>query len=66
MYHEWDADAAQTLLEEFNRQVPPRPERPPTFMEISGYPHCENVCSNILRSEEISRRTRISPVRNPV
>ena len=44
----WDVDAAQTLLDEFSRQVPPRPERPPTLMEISGYPHYENVCSNIL------------------
>ena len=43
-----DVDAAQTLLDEFSRQVPPRPERPPTLMEISGYPHYENVCSNIL------------------
>ncbi len=44
----WDVDAAQTLLDEFSKQVPPRPERPPTLMEISGYPHYENVCSNIL------------------
>ena len=44
----WDVDAAQTLLDEFSRRVPPRPERPPTFMEITRYPHYENVCSNIL------------------
>ena len=48
MSNRWDADAAQTLLDEFSKQVPPRPERPPTLMEISGYPHYENVCSNIL------------------
>ena len=35
------------LLDEF-RKLPPRPERLPTFMEITGYPHYENVCSNIL------------------
>lgn len=27
----------------------PRQKRPKTFMEISGYPHYENVCSNILQ-----------------
>ena len=40
----WNAD----LLNAFIREVPSRPERRPTFMEISGYPHYENVCSNIL------------------
>lgn len=45
---EWNAKAAAALLEAFRQQVPPRPERPPTLMEISGYPHYENVCSNIL------------------
>lgn len=44
----WSAEDAGVLLEAFHQQVPPRPERPPTFMEISGYPHYENVCSNIL------------------
>ena len=48
MSDEWNAEAAEALLEEFRQQVPPRPERPPTLMEISGYPHYENVCSNIL------------------
>lgn len=38
----------ETLLRDFRRQVPERPERLPTFQEISGYPHYENVCSNIL------------------
>ena len=35
------------LLDTF-RQVPSPPERLPTLMEITGYPHYENVCSNIL------------------
>ena len=37
----------EELLDEF-RKLPDRIERPPTFMEIAGYPHYENVCSNIL------------------
>lgn len=37
----------EELLDEF-KKLPDRVERPPTFMEISGYPHYENVCSNIL------------------
>jgi hypothetical protein len=40
-------NAATTLLDEFSK-LPARVERPPTFMEIAGYPHYENVCSNIL------------------
>ncbi len=35
------------LLDEF-KKLPDRVERPPTFMEIAGYPHYENVCSNVL------------------
>jgi len=35
------------LLHKF-RELPPRIDRPPTFMEVAGYPHYENVCSNIL------------------
>jgi hypothetical protein len=35
------------LLDEFG-QLRDRVERPRTFMEIAGYPHYENVCSNIL------------------
>jgi len=35
------------LLAEF-RALPGRVERPRTFMEITRYPHYENVCSNIL------------------
>ena len=35
------------LIDAF-RQVPSSPERLPTLMEISGYPHYESVCSNIL------------------
>ena len=48
MSKKWNMPEAQTLLDEFSKRVPPRPERPPTLMEISGYPHYENVCSNIL------------------
>lgn len=40
-------DAATSLLDDF-RKLPGRVERPRTFMEIAGYPHYENVCSNIL------------------
>jgi len=39
--------AATKLLDDF-RALPGRVERPRTFMEIAGYPHYENVCSNIL------------------
>ena len=39
--------AAASLLDEF-RNLPARIERPQTFMEIAGYPHYENVCSNFL------------------
>jgi hypothetical protein len=42
-----DAHAAEALLDEF-RKVPGRVERPQTFMEIAGYPHYEDVCSNFL------------------
>lgn len=38
----------QNVIEGFEK-IPVIPKRPPTFMEISGYPHFENVCSNILR-----------------
>ncbi|MBI3137724.1 MAG: PD-(D/E)XK nuclease family protein [Sphingobacteriales bacterium] len=38
----------QDVIEGFEK-IPSIPKRPPTFMEISGYPHFENVCSNILR-----------------
>ncbi len=40
--------AAAKLLDEF-RKVSGRIERPQTFMEIAGYPHYEDVCSNILK-----------------
>lgn len=43
-----NTQAAEALLDEFRQQVPRRPKRLPTFMEITGYPHYENVCSNIL------------------
>ena len=36
-----------SLLDEF-RKLPPGITRSPTFMEVAGYPHYENVCSNIL------------------
>ena len=37
----------EALLNEFAR-LPPHEDRPLTFMEIAGYPHYENVCSNTL------------------
>jgi hypothetical protein len=37
----------QDLLEKFN-SLPKVETTSPTFMEIAGYPHYENVCSNIL------------------
>ena len=40
-------DAATKLLDDF-RALPGYVERPRTFMEIAGYPHYENVSSNIL------------------
>lgn len=40
-------DAAKSLLDDF-RALPGRVERPRTLLEIAGYPHYENVCSNIL------------------
>lgn len=36
-----------SLLNEF-RKLPPGMIRSPTFMEVAGYPHYENVCSNLL------------------
>lgn len=40
-------ESFEELLDEF-KKLPDRVERPPTFMEIAGYPHYENACSNIL------------------
>ncbi len=37
----------ENLLSDFQR-LPDRSERLPTFMEITRYPHYEDVCSNIL------------------
>ena len=37
----------ESLLDDFLR-IPRSPERAPTLLEISGYPHLENVCSNVL------------------
>jgi PD-(D/E)XK nuclease superfamily len=37
----------ENLLREFQK-LPPKRKRSRTFMEISGYPYWENVCSNIL------------------
>jgi hypothetical protein len=37
----------EALLHEF-RKLPPAVRRSPTFLEVAGYPHYENVCSNIL------------------
>lgn len=42
-----DTAEATMLLDEFGN-LPERIERPQTFMEIGGYPHYENVCSNFL------------------
>jgi PD-(D/E)XK nuclease superfamily len=42
-----DPRTATSLLDEF-KKVPGRLVRPQTFMEIAGYPHYENVCSNFL------------------
>lgn len=40
-------EAVEALLNDFSK-LPAREERLPTFMEIAGYPHYENVCSNVL------------------
>lgn len=40
-------EAVEALLDDFGR-LPARVKRPPTFMEIAGYPHYENACSNVL------------------
>lgn len=40
------ADAV-ALIEAFRRIAPRKPDRP-TIMELSGYPHWETVCSNLL------------------
>ena len=37
----------ESLLDAFGR-LPSTIGRPPTFLEVAGYPHYENVCSNIL------------------
>lgn len=42
-----DPHAAASLLDSL-RKLPRRVERPRTFMEIGGYAHSENVCSNLL------------------
>ena len=42
-----DTQAAASLLDEFD-SLQGRISRPQTFMEIGGYPHYENVCSNFL------------------
>jgi len=38
---------AESLIAEF-QSIPPIKQTNPTIMEVSGYPHYENVCSNIL------------------
>ncbi len=38
-----------THLLEGLKSLPPSLKHEPTFMEIAGYPHYENVCSNILQ-----------------
>lgn len=47
MSSDQEIQAFDALLKAFD-QVPKRPERLPTFLEITRYPHYENVCSNIL------------------
>ncbi|MEI7834022.1 MAG: PD-(D/E)XK nuclease family protein [bacterium] len=42
-----DIENLNKLLEEFAK-LPDKPLKEPTIMEICGYPHYENVCSNIL------------------
>ncbi len=42
-----NADLFHQLLDAF-KSLPSR-IKDPTFMEIAGYPHHENVCSNILK-----------------
>ena len=39
---------SQILLNEVNKIYNKMPIKEKTFMEVSGYPHYENVCSNIL------------------
>ena len=47
MSSDQEIQAFDALLKAFG-QVPERPERLPTFLEITRYPHYEDVCSNIL------------------
>lgn len=42
-----DYDSLSLILAGF-RKIAPQTEQPPTFMEITRYPHLENVASNIL------------------
>lgn len=42
-----NVDVFRGLLSKFDT-IPKLEQREPTFMEIAGYPHYENVCSNIL------------------
>ena len=42
-----DFDEISRLLDEFGR-LPQAPRIEPTILEIAGYPHYENVASNIL------------------
>ena len=48
MSSEQSVQMAESLLNAFHRDVPTRCEPPPTFMQITRYPHYEDVCSNIL------------------
>ena len=43
----FDEQSMLTLLEEFNR-LPPSPPEPTNLFSVAGFPHYENVCSNIL------------------
>ncbi|MGL4347252.1 MAG: PD-(D/E)XK nuclease family protein [Chitinophagaceae bacterium] len=43
-----DINKLQGLLNKFSR-IPKKDIIPPTYLEIAGQPHYENVCSNILQ-----------------
>lgn len=47
-YHNQLQTTLNDLMVKFN-ELPPIIEQNPTFLEITEYPHYENVCSNILR-----------------
>ena len=48
MSNDEEVGGHEALLSAFSQQVPKGPERLPTLLEITRYPHYEDVCSNIL------------------